>query len=65
MKNNDQWLRDQCEHYVHGQCNINRCLKRGGYVNGKPETAKPTCEAHEILLELEDLRLFYTCMQKS
>lgn len=50
--NNDEFLKSQCNLYVNGRCDTHRCLKRGGY----PSKVNPTCEYHEILLELQELR---------
>ena len=57
MSKNAEWLKSQCNRYVNGECHTLRCMKRGGYKHGKVETYDcATCEPHEILLELEDLR---------
>lgn len=62
--NNDQWLKDQCNRYKNGQCTTLACVMRGGYkidqdLQGKGDGYDPeiaTCEAHEILCELAELR---------
>lgn len=57
LKSNDNWIRAQCNRYENGQCQTRSCLMRGGWAQGKPvdyETA--TCDAHETLVELEQLR---------
>ena len=58
QKNNDRWLKGQCNRYRNGQCATSRCLVRGGYVRGSAlvNLDAATCEAHEILKELEKLR---------
>ena len=55
---NEEWLKGQCNRYVNGQCNTLKCLTRGN--GGKRPKASDynlaSCEAHEVLLELEELR---------
>ena len=54
---NDQWLKDQCNRYKNGRCQTLSCLKRGGYDRVAPVCYDiATCEAHEVLCELESLR---------
>lgn len=58
MKNNDNWLKEQCNRYTNGFCQTVACLKRGGYVRDKvPVNCDvATCEPYEILQELESYR---------
>ena len=43
-----EWLRAQCNRHVNGACTTGRCLRRGGWVPGGPQSADDaTCEAHE------------------
>lgn len=54
--NNDQWLKDQCNRYKDGQCARFPCFERGGYPAAGYDPEIATCEAHEILCELAELR---------
>lgn len=43
-----EWLRAQCNRHVNGACTTARCLRRGGWIPGAPQSADAaTCEAHE------------------
>lgn len=53
---NDEWLKAQCNRYVNGYCNTLACLNRGGPKDGPTKQRLATCEPHEILQELADLR---------
>lgn len=50
---NEEWLKDQCNRYVNGICDLRRCLVRGGYKEGPIGPDKynflATCHAHEVL----------------
>ena len=49
-----EWLRAQCNRYVNGACTTARCLRRGGWVPGGPQSADDaTCEAHEAAAALD------------
>lgn len=53
---NEEWLRDQCNRYLNGQCATLSCLRRGGYdrdVEVKPDFDRATCHPHEVLKALE------------
>lgn len=56
--NNDDWLKKQCNRYANGECQTVACLKRGKGMDGTVHLnyENATCEAHEILKELEVLR---------
>lgn len=51
-----EWLKEQCNRYVHGQCTTRGCLVRGGYEPGsaRVDYSVATCEAHETLILLAD-----------
>lgn len=53
-----EWLKSQCNRYPNGYCSTVKCLKDGGYVRGDKDfdRNRATCEPHEILLELENLK---------
>ena len=55
---NDEWLKYQCNRYANGQCSTLACLRRGGYKRGDVPVNYDlaTCHAHEVLVELENLR---------
>ncbi len=45
------WLRDQCNRYVNGECHTTSCLVRGGYKRGTVpvDYSLAKCHAHETL----------------
>lgn len=47
------WLKNQCNLYVLGQCQNSICLKRGGWKKGE-DLVCATCIPHEIFLEIKD-----------
>lgn len=54
---NDEWLKSQCNRYVNGFCSTRACMVRGGYKPGiTVDYECATCEPHEILIELQNLR---------
>mgnify|MGYP001581697962 CR=1 FL=1 len=62
--NNDEWLKLQCNKYINGVCSTLSCVLRGYKLKIKDRNniplpidfSKSTCESHEILLELQELR---------
>ena len=55
QKENIEWLKDQCNRYVNGQCSTLSCLRRGGYKVGGYSYDIATCNPHEIILKLTKL----------
>ena len=53
-----EWLKSQCNRYKNGQCTTLKCLQDGGYIRGDNLANHDiaTCEPHEILIELEELK---------
>ena len=53
----EEWLKDQCNRYSNGKCDLTACLRRGGYKHPMPPNYEAaTCHAHETLMELAKLR---------
>lgn len=57
---NDEWLKEQCSRYnADGFCSLTNCLRLGGRTEKASDPVDytlATCHAHEVFLELEELR---------
>ena len=62
INSNDEFLKSKCNRYTNGFCHTLACLKRGGYKGGSFKDDIATCEYHEVVQELEDLRDELRCV---